>query len=789
MYKFICLFVFIPFTGLAQHYKLSGSLNGNQKPVSYATVQVQNVADTSKKQNTFSNNDGIFIFENLPAGDYRLKVTIVGFKIYNQQIKLHIDLQLPEITLAQNPNELNEVVVMAKRPTITRKIDRIDFNVENTILSSSSAWEIVKRAPGVQSGGDQLAVRGSRSIIVTINDKKVTLSGDELKAFLESTAGNDIKSVEVITNPPASYEASGNAVINIKMKANHTPGYKGSIGAGYTQGIYAKGNMNTSQYYKTGKLAIFGSYNIGRGIYYNEIKEVTNYAGQQQTWMDILRRKNYRDAEHTYRLNFDYAIDSLNTISAGTDGYIAKNNHALYSVPTTIYQSGAFQSAFDTQNTRRTPNTNVNINLGYDHRFSVTEKLSLAADYTNYQNTIGQDVRTSYQVVDPHNSRFVTDTRQHIRLFSAQADYSKDSKVISVQVGAKFSRVQADNFLDFRRDTNSGLVIDPALSNTFLYRESVSAGYISVNKDWGTWSFKAGLRGEYTDINSSSISPVQINRQGYFNLFPTVFLQHKVSPDNQLGLSYGKRITRPPYNFLNPSRSYFSPNSYLMGDANLKPALTDQYSLLYTYKSRYNAELYFINEQHPTIQLPFQDNATNTLIQNVTNIPGSRYYGIDLSTNLQSADWWSLDINPGAAILISSFPLSGGGFIRRNVFSINGTADNQLTLNKKAGFTANVSFNFNTAGLQGPATVSGMSSLNIGAKKKLFSDLGEVSLSVNDIYRGQKMKVTSDYADQHNYFTYYGDTQNFRISFKYNLGNAGLKGKEQKQKTDEQKRL
>lgn len=721
MYKFILLFAFIPFTGLAQHYKLKGSLNGDQKPVAYATVQVQNLADTSKKQSTLSDNDGAFVFENLPAGDYRLKVTVVGFKMHQQQIKLQTDLELPLITLAQNLNELNEVTVMAKRPTITRKIDRINFNVENTVLSSSSAWEIVKRAPGVQSGGDQLAIRGSKSIIVTINDKKVTLSGDELKAFLESTAGNEIKSVEVITNPPASYEASGSAVINIKMKANHTPGYKGSLGAGYTQGIYAKGNINTSQYYKTGKLAIFGSYNFGRGVYYNEIKEVTNYAVQQQTWINILRRKNDRDAEHTYRLNFDYAIDSLNTLSVGTDGYIAKNNHALYSVPTTIYQSGVFQSAFDTQNTRLTPNTNVNVNLGFDHRFSATEKLALSADYTNYQSTTDQDVRTSYKGIDPHNSRFVTNTRQHIRLFSAQADYSKDSKVMNIQMGAKLSRVKADNLLDFRNETANGLVIDPALSNTFLYQESVAAGYISLNKDWGTWSFKAGLRGEYTDIHSSSISPVQTNKQGYFNLFPTVFLQHKLSPDNQLVLSYGKRITRPPYSYLNPSRSYFSPNSYLVGDPNLKPALTDQYSLLYTYKSKYNAELYFINEKQPTIQLPFQDNVTQTLIQKVTNVPGSRYYGIDLSTSLQPAGWWSLDINPGAALLISRFPLSASGLIKRNVFSINGIADNQLTLNKKAGLTANVSFNFNTSGLQGPATVSGMSSLNIGAKRNYLT--------------------------------------------------------------------
>jgi hypothetical protein len=334
MYKLICLFLFIPFAGLAQRYKLSGSVKDNlQKPVSYATIQVQNLADSSKKQSTLSNDDGVFVLENLPRGNYRLKITAIGFKTYSQQIALQAYRQLPPIDLISDLNQLKEVMVFGKRPTITRKIDRVDFNVENTALSSSNAWEIIKRAPGVQSGGDQLAVRGSQSIIVTINDKKVTLSGDELKAFLESTTGNDVRSVEVITNPPASYDASGSAVINIKMKANHSPGYKGSVGAGYTQGIYAKQNINTSQYYKNGKMAVSGSYNIGRGVYYNEIREVTNYTAQKQTWTNILRRKNSRDAEHTYRLNLDYAIDSLNTISLGIDGYSAKKNHALYSFP------------------------------------------------------------------------------------------------------------------------------------------------------------------------------------------------------------------------------------------------------------------------------------------------------------------------------------------------------------------------------------------------------------------------------------------------------------------------
>lgn len=791
MYKLICLFLLIPFAGLSQSYKLHGSIKDKvQNAVPYAIILVQNAEDSTKKQSTLSNENGVFVIENVPKGDYHIVITAIGFEKYNQQITLNDNSELL-ISMKEVVNQLNEVVVATKKPTVIRKIDRIEFKVENTILSSSNAWEIVKRAPGVQSGSDQLAIRGSQSIIVTINNKRVTLTGDELKAFLESTAGNDVSAVEVITNPPASYEASGRAVLNIRMKVNRTAGYKGLLGTGYTQGIYAKENINTSQYYKSGGLSIFGSYNFGRGSYYNEIKEVTNYTvqDQSQTWIDFLHRRNNRDAEHTYRLSLDYAIDTMNTISIGTDGYIARRNHAIYNVPTSIYNSGVLQSYFITQNTRLTPGNNTNINLDYDHRFSATAHISFSAMYSKLHNTTDQDVKTTYYMIDPHDARFVTNTAQRIHLYTAQADYSLDNKVLNIQAGAKFSRVKAANFLDFQRDSVGSLITDPLLSNIFNYQESIMAAYISANKDWGNWSIKAGLRGEYTDINSNSVNPAQVDGQGYFNLFPTVFLQNKLSSDHQLGISYGKRITRPPYNYLNPSRSYFSPNSYLVGDANLKPALTDQYSLLYTYKNKYNAEFYLIDEKHPTIQLPFQDNVTHTLIQKVTNIPGGRFYGIDLSTGLQPVTWWSVDLNPGAAFQTSRFPLSTGDFLYRKIFSVNIRCDNQFVLSKKGGFSADAGFNFNSASLQGPAQVSSVSSLNVGIRKKFFDNRAEISLSMNDIYRGMKMKITSDYADQHNYFTYYGDTQNFRVAFKYDLGNNRLKVKGEKVKTEEQKRL
>jgi outer membrane receptor protein involved in Fe transport len=778
------LFLYFPLAALAQTYSLSGRVD-----VPYATIAITGGTDTLFKRQAVAGQDGLFKVTGLSKASYKLSVNAVGFQPFAQSFAIDGDRELPLVHLNEEVTQLAEVQVTSRKPTVVRKIDRVEFNVENTALSSTNAWEIVKRAPGVQSGGGELSIRGSKSILVTINDKKVYLTGDELKTFLEGTGGGDVKSVEVITNPPAKYEASGSAVINIRLKKNPQAGYKGSVNGSYTQGIYAKGNVGTSQYYKNGKFGVFGSYTFGRGLYYNEITEQTRYPAQNQLWEDVLKRKNFRDAEHSYRVSMDYAADSLNTISIGADGYIAQKNHALYLIPTIVYQNGQYNYSFDTRNTRISPRANNAINLTYEHSFSPSSSLIFAADLTNDHNKANQNISTTYNVAVPYTSRFVNNNDQRIRLFSTQLDYHKGGKLLDLETGLKYSNVKANTSQDFQHDLPSGgFGTDPELSNTFNYTETVLAGYIGLNKTIKAWSFKAGLRGEHTATTGVSVHPQEMNKQDYFNLFPTLFVQNKLSEENMLGLSYGRRITRPQYSYLNPSKSYFSPNSYLVGDAKLKPAITDQFSLNYTLKGNYSAEAYFIHEKNPTIQLPQQDNSTNILVQRVTNIPGNYFYGIDFSANVEPAAWWSVNAQAGPGHMESSFGLADGSILHNRAFTVNGNLDQQFTINKKAGLSTGINLRFTTAGVQGPARVSPMSSLNFSARKK-FGDRAELSLLISDVYRGEKMTVSSDYAEQHNSFTYYGDTQNFRLSFKYNLGTSSLKTKAAKDKTSEQTRL
>src|SRR5690606_13263558 len=152
-------------------------------------------------------------------------------------------------------------------PKIKQKIDRLVFDVENSTLSNLNTWEILKRTPNITVRNGNLQVRNNNSVLVTLNDKKWLMSIKELQTLLENTPGSELEAVEVITNPPAQYEASGATVVNIRLKKNKILGYKGTIGTQLEQSIYTKALLGTTFFYNSNKWNFTGSYYRGMGNY------------------------------------------------------------------------------------------------------------------------------------------------------------------------------------------------------------------------------------------------------------------------------------------------------------------------------------------------------------------------------------------------------------------------------------------------------------------------------------------------------------------------------------------
>ena len=777
----------------SQNVQFSGTiLNSKKEIVASTKISIMNQIDSLQIYNAVANDKGFFEIKDIKQGKYNLVIIADGFQEYSDILNLENDVLNIQKILQEMSNKLEEIVIQTKKPTVKRKIDRLEFNVENSILSNNNAWEILKKTPEVLVSGSSISIRGSNTILITINDKKIYLTGDELQNLLESTPGDNVQMVEVITNPPAKYDAAGSAVLNIKLKKNLKLGYKSSLKTAYVQSTYPKFVTSTNQFYKSKKLSLFGSYSFGSGTYVRFGEDVVEYDNPKTTWKSIMTRKSKSLSQNNYRITLDYEIDSLNTISLGVDGSISAKLFGKYSIPTSIFnENNNLVSSYLTQNNRNYPNQNNAVYLSYEHKFSAKKTLNFSTDYTKYGFQENQKVNTIFNFlnVPEYSEYFVSNNQQKINLFSSQIDFSNVKNNSKFETGLKFSNVNAQSQLLFQEQELEILVEKSNKSNLFYYDENILAGYSSFSKTINKWEIEGGLRTEYTNLKGISINPKAENIQDYLQFFPTLYIMYKPSDSNEIGVSYGKRISRPNYSWLNPSKSYYNKFSYFIGDVNLKPTITHNLSVLYTFKSKYNFDLYYRNEKNPSIEISFQDNTTNTLVYNFTNINKDEAVGLDFSTNINLFDWWTAGINTTISFTEDTFQGIDKLIYKNNVWGFNGSINQQFNFNKSKTFTGEINFSYNSPSVQGTFTISQSSSLQLGLVQKFYKDRFQIALLLSDIYRGEKQKVSTKYANQNNYFLDYRDTQSFRISLKYNVGNQNLKNQTAKEKTEEQKRL
>ena len=787
------------FAGQAQNPVVSGRVYDKAKQaLPFADALVLSVQDSTVYRKGFTDENGRFEIADVAQGNYLLKISTLGYQDHYAPLLVKESIVLPDIVLAAaESKELDNVVINSKRPVVKRKIDRLEFDVENSILSSENAWEIIKKTPGVSSATGNLTIRGSSGILVTINDKKVYLTGIELKNLLENTSGEDIKSIEVITTPPAKYEAQGSAVLNIKMRKNVTGGYKGSVTGAYVQSMYPKGVVATNQYYKNKKLTVFGGYSFGSGHYYGETNGEVRYfddTGKVASVWKNVEKAHYRAlAQHGYNLTAEYQIDSLNTVVVGANGFSSLKSTGTLETPTSIYNGlGQLDSLYTTKKHRDYTQKNSTLMGSFEHKFDSKHKIAVSSDYTKYYYNQEQDINAAFSLpmAAPYRESLIesNDTRR-IDLFSVQADYNGTDGATNTEAGLRYGTVKADNVFDYSRAENGMPSPNAGLSNQFLYDESIVAGYVGADREFGKWGFKAGLRGEYTHLEGNSVTTAEVNTQDYFKLFPSLYTLYKASDDHQIGASYGKRIIRPQYSALNPFRSYSTPYAYSTGDPRLQPAMAHNFSLMYTLKAKYNFDLYYRFEKDPTIEIVRQDYATNTIITQVTNIDKNMSLGLDFNTNIEFFAWWQTGFQATVDYKEDTFQGVDELMYTNKKFSFTMSANSRFTLSKKKDLLAEANFYYISPKVQGSYNYDQFSSLDLSVKKIFLKGNGELSFIFSDIYRGQVIKATTQYANQYSYTSNYGDSQSFRIQFRYRFGNQKLGNGKARENTDEQKRL
>lgn len=771
-----------------QTYKVTGKVVDEQNQiVPYANILLLRAIDSTFVQGTSANDEGFFELVEVAPDLYLLQASYVGRGSEPRALDITTDVSLGALIIPLSDNELDEVVVTAQRPKLQRLPDRLVFSVENTVVSQGTSWDILKNTPGVIVNQDQLLIRGQNATVY-LNDRKVQLSGQEVQDLLQGLSGTNIKSVEVIANPPASYDAEGGPILNIVTSKNIVPGYKGSVNGTFTQAVFPKFSMGTSHYYKTDKLNLFANYTINPQKEINKTNKGINFIDSSDAvfsvWDTDYDQTNRSQSQNASFI-LDYTFDAQNSLNV-TSNLLFNLDQEQETVLNTDMGNAQAQldSTFATRNGSNLDNTNLAFDLTYVHKLK-KEGAQIRANghYTYFNGEMFQRLSTSYFDANGSFLRdfgFDTDSDQEIKIFTGQLDYSTPIGSMSFESGAKLSSITSENTMDFFNFNGSSNTVDASQSDRYIYDEDVYAAYMSLVKNWEKWSMKLGVRGELTKAKGNSITLGETNTQDFFEPFPSVYLLYSPSDKHSFAFDYGRNINRPKYNDLNPFRFFYNENDFEEGNPSLRPSFSNNFNFNYTLNSEFFFDVYYRDNGSNIAYLVFQDNQNQTLVELKQNVLDSKSYGLDFTLSKSIAPAWFLYAYTSLFHEKETFLAEESGNVpyTNGVNGVYAYLGNYLTLSKDGTFTGEIAGTYISKFLFGSYVSDEQFNLTIGLRKTLFDNKVTVSLAAEDILEQYVPTYRSKYLNQDNFYRRRPETQFIRFGFTYNFGNFRLEDNE-----------
>jgi hypothetical protein len=736
--------------------------------VLYAGINLVN--DSNRiVQASVSDSVGAFRFLNVASGRYILTGTYVGAKIISQEIVVQGD-RVIALTVAGTTRVLREVVVNSTRPLLERKIDRMVFNIENSLAAKGTDLATaIALTPMLKVSENGISIIGKSGVSVMINERMLHLSGPDLINYLKSLRAEDVVKIEVITTPPARYEAQGNSgMINIVLKKNLSLGWSGSVSTSYSQNKYAGYGNNLNINFQSAKLS--ASVKLR---YFNRkgfIEEQNDIVGSGNSILMQFPR---------YTHSFGVGGNASLEYKAGknsTIGFVYDEGGTNYKVH--IDNLNAYQTNNKTDSVLQTISNNSNpistrtITLYYDQKLGGSgKKLTTDLNYFSNQPITNIDFQTS----SDHSANMTTvKTYSGIRyrIWSAQSDLTLPYKWATVETGAKFTNFNNNSDIRYYNYLASEYKVDPAKSNLFDYNEKNIAGYLSMQKDFTSkWAGKAGLRYEYAIVDGYSPTTNTRSRSDYGKLFPTAYLTYKPTATNTFSLTYSKRINRPNFRAINPFRYYTNPYSYSTGNPLLQPSISHNIEFSWLHKSIFSVTVYaqrLLNGYGYITQVngPFVIvDAKNYLTQNSI--------GLTSTLSLKPFNWW--ETNSYLSYSMTRSGSSVADIITESGSSFNYGTNHTFRVTKKLSTFINFSHSFPTT--QGYSRRSAQFEMTTGGRVSTLDNKLQLTASfrlgsideTKLFYKNYTQIVRADY----NYRT-------LTLSATYLFGRSKVKGNTKK---------
>ncbi|WP_439883293.1 outer membrane beta-barrel protein [Pontibacter sp. MBLB2868] len=756
-------------TGLVQDEK--------NQAAGFVNVAVLDAASAKVVTGAIADMDGRFMIKTPAAGKYLLKISGLGY----------VEMQTPAFEVSgpgmsknfgtlqvkADVKTLSEVEIQTLRPTVTTEPDKMVVSVENTAMAEgNTAYDVLTRSPGIwvdQDGNIQL--NGKGGVQVMLNGRRSYLSGKELQNLLQSMSAENLKNLELITNPSSRYDAEGaSGIININLKKGQDSGMNGSIYGGYQFNSLSTYTSGTEISHKKGNWNSFGSLNLNRRMRYRDMDMDRLFLAENgsKTKFDQIGYERNERLEPSLRMGTDYDLNERHSIGAMAN---IITNWSNMSFNTESYLRNGENKFIDATNKNSGTYANGSFNLHYLGKLDTTGT-TLSADL-DYVHISSEDESTFTNIfftlpaTTPDSTQLLSNKNPtSYDIYSAKIDFIKQlSKKTKLELGAKASHVKSDNELRFFKMRDETQTFDDKRSNHFIYTENIFAAYTSVSATLNNkWSLQAGLRAEQTLSNGNSITKNQQTDRSYLNLFPTLFVQQKVSDNYQIGYKYSRRISRPQYSALNPFIFYLDPYTSAQGNPQLKPQYINSFEMTHTFKQTYNLVLGYAVTKDFIGEMPEQNPETNTTVFQQRNIEDLKSATATLVAPIKVSNKW--EINNNITGMYQEYTnMTKSGVVVNDQVSVIASTNHTVLLPQ--GFRLEANANYQGPVVFGLYHVKPQWWMDAGLKRSFMDDKLSLSLNASDIFKSRVLKITTELNGNENNIDQYQGLRGVRVNLRY----------------------
>ncbi len=728
---FILISLFFTSTDIyAQQSKcniIGAVVDENQEPISYASVAIYSEKPIA---GVVTNDDGRFSL-NIPQSDntYRLTIDFVGYGKYETQITPNRPkISLGSIQLKEEAIALGEVEITAKETAQKSAIEHTTINASSSHASSKgSAIDILRSSSSVTIANEEVSIRGNNNVLVLIDGIPTTVSD------LSTIPATNIKSIDIITNPDASHDASGTGgIINIISKKSTNQGWSGIISANYGFNHFANGNIALS--YNSPKSSWRFSYN-------------TKYEDDVIT--STLDRYIKSTGHHTFQQMEATRYTFNNNISLGADFRFNPRNRLNIDLKCIIPRLNVEQELHNTlsidgisQEENRFNDVtwnreNIEASITYTHVLKpeisdFTIKGSLSKIWGH---------RPSYYSVDGSPSNHSVAGGSPF-IPSLQADYKHKFNKGTLSSGVKLTYRRNDIYHKFYTMDNGNWELSNYFSNDLLHTELIPAAYAMyasrINKKW---AYKVGLRGEFSTVTLNSSHENINERNNSFFLAPSLSSTYTLNKNNEFALAFSRRIGRPTYPQLNPYMSMIDATTYEQGNMYLQAEKSTKLDFSYSFRNNLiqlfaNGYINYTNDYISQITALNNDILVTTYINADSDIKT----GLDLSLKIVPAKWANISIGANTYYVAAKGIYEGANI---NNYGWTNNSNIMLNLNPFKNTDIQLQYFVTTPQHFPQLTTSFTHQMNIGIKQYLLKKSLTLSLLVTDVFNSYKWEISS----------------------------------------------